>query len=82
MAQLSEAEFEEQCKAWMERSNQLGDSWRLEKVDGGRGVFLRRVGTLVVRESGEKECEDVVVDPDDQVKIMQGVQVTCEHEVN
>ena len=55
----------------------------LEQVDGGgQGIFLRRVGTLVVRESGEKECEDVVVDPDDQVKIMQGVQVTCEHEVN
>ena len=83
MVQLSEAEFEEQCKAWMERSNQLGDTWRLEQVDGGgQGIFLRRVGTLVVRESGEKECEDVVVDPDDQAEVVQGVQITCEHEVN
>ena len=82
MAQLSEAEFEDQCKAWMERSRQLGDSWRLEKADGGRGVFLRRVGTLVVRESGEEECEDGVADPDDPAEVVQGVQVTCEHEVN
>ena len=81
MAQLSEAEFEEQCKAWMERSRQLGDSWRLEKPDGGQGVFLRRVGTLVVRDSGEEECEDAVADPDDQAEVVQGVQVTCEHEV-
>ena len=83
MAQLSEAEFEEQCKIWMKRSNQLGDTWWLEQVGGGgQGIFLRRVGTLVVKESGEKECEDVVVDPDDQAEVVQGVQVTCEHEVN
>ena len=81
MAQLSEAEFEDQCKAWMERSRQLGDSWRLEKADGGRGVFLRRVGTLVVRELGE-ECEDAEVNLDDPAEVVQGVQVTCEHEVN
>ena len=54
----------------------------LEVGAGGWGIFLRGVGTLVVRESGEKECEDVLFDPDDQGKIMQGVQVTCEHEVN
>ena len=82
MAQLSEAEFEEQCKAWMERSSQLGDSWRLEKADGGRGVFLRRVGTLIVRESGESECEESLADLDDLAEVVQGVQVTCEHEVN
>ena len=81
MAQLSEAEFEDQCKAWMERSRQLGDSWRLEKADGGRGIFLRRVGTLVVRELGE-ECEDAEVNLDDPAEVVQGVQVTCEHEVN
>ena len=82
MAQLSEAEFEEQCKAWMERSGQLGDSWRLEEAGGGRGVFLRRVGTLVVRESEEEECEDAEADPDDLAEVVQGVQVTYEHEVN
>ena len=82
MAQLSEAEFEDQCKAWMERSNQLGDTWRLEQVDGGRGVFLRRVGTLIVGDSGEEESEDDVADPDDQADVVQGVQVSCEHEVN
>ena len=81
MAQLSEAEFEDQCKAWMERSSQLGDSWRLEEAGGGRGVFLRRVGTLVVREMGE-ECEDAEVNLDDPAEVVQGVQVTCEHEVN
>ena len=82
MAQLSLEEFEVQCKAWMERSSQLGDAWRLEEGDGGRGVFLRRVGTLVVRDSGEEECDDAVADPDDQAEVVQGVQVTCEHEVN
>ena len=79
MAQLSEAEFEEQCKAWMERSNQLGDTWRLEEAGGGRGVFLRRIGTLVVKEpGGEEEYEDA----DDQAEIVQGVLVSCEHEVS
>ena len=82
MAQLSLEEFEAQCKAWMERSSQLGDAWRLEEADGGRGVFLRRVGTLVVRESEEEECKDAVTDPDDLAEFAQGVQVTCEHEVN
>ena len=82
MAQLSLEEFEAQCKAWMERSSQLGDAWRLEVADGGRGVFLRRVGTLVVRDSEEEECGDAVADPDDQAEVVQGVQVTCEHEVN
>ena len=81
MAQLSLEEFEAQCKAWMERSSQLGDAWRLEEADGGRGVFLRRVGTLVVRDP-EEECEDAVADPDDLAEVVQGVQVTCEHEVN
>ena len=82
MAQLSEAEFAEQCKAWVERSSQLGDAWRLEEA-GGRGrFFLRRVGTLVVRDSEEEECGDAVADPDDQAEVVQGVQVTCEHEVN
>ena len=60
----------------------VGAGGRWEVGGGGQGIFLRRVGTLVVKDSGEKECEDVVVDPDDQGKIMQGVQVTCEHEVN
>ena len=82
MAQLSLEEFEAQCKAWMERSSQLGDAWRLKETDGGRGVFLRRVGTLVVRESGEEECEDAKADLDDLAEVVQGVQVTCEHEVN
>ena len=80
MAQLSEAEFAEQCKAWVERSSQLGDGWRLEEADGGRGVFLRKVGALVVRDSGEKECEEDGVDPD-LAEVTIGVHVTCEHEV-
>ena len=83
MAQLSLEEFEDQCKAWMERSSQLGDAWRLEEADGRQGVFLRRVGTLVVRDLVEEECEDAdVADRDDQAEDVQGVQVTCEHEVN
>ena len=82
MTQLSLEEFEAQCKAWMERSSQLGDAWRLEEAGGRRGVFLRRVGTLVVRDSLEEECEDAAADPDDQAEVVQGVQVTCEHEVN
>ena len=82
MAQLSLEEFEVQCKAWMERSSQLEDAWRLEEAELGRGVFLRRVGTLVVRDLVEEECDDAVADPDDQAEDVQGVQVTCEHEVN
>ena len=93
MAQLSVEEFAEQCEAWFEKSKQLGDNWTLENqgghnqggygghgVGGCGGVYLRKTGTLVVRETEDGVGGEVPYDPDLD-EVVQNVLVTSEHEV-
>ena len=94
MAQLSVEEFAEQCEAWLEKSKQLGDNWTLENssncqggfIQGGHGVggcggvYLRKTGTLVVRETKDGGGDKVPHDPDLD-EVVPNVLVTSEHEV-
>ena len=59
--------------------NQGGYNQGGHRVGGCGGVYLRKTGTMVVRETEDGDIGEVLHDPD--LDVVQNVLVTSEHEV-